>query len=265
MFSFPKDIILAKIRELDFGVICKLREQLYELFVGSFEDDIFSQYGFTPEKPIEQLKERRKPIQASVDIHNLGYSICENQIIGKTVSDIIKPSAIRNPATHQRQQHQQSSQTIVNPGGIIDQNNQVIVEKLNELITLNKSVLNENKTLKDSIVTLESILEKSIASNNRLINEYLKMSAIGLHWSLTCCNLPEKIFKEVSGIPDFFPPKKLILCWKSRNFNCLCIGNPKISKQKKITSEFSRCPPLFKWKSPMHLAFFWTITKKYHC
>ena len=116
--------------------------------------------------PIEQLKERRKPIPASVDIHNLGLSICENQIVGKLIADIIKPSANRNPVIH-KQQQQQSSQSTFNPSGIIEQNNKVIVEKLNELITLNKSTLKENKTLKDSIVTLESKLEKSITSNNR--------------------------------------------------------------------------------------------------
>ena len=50
-----------------------------------------------------------------------------------------------------------------------------------------------------------------------------------------------KIFREVSEIPDFFT-KKLILCRKSRNFNCFCIGNPVFSK-KCFTSEFRRRPP----------------------
>ena len=148
IYRSPKDTIMQLLRQLDMKVINTLRDQLFCIFADHFDDDTLIRNGFmlNEEDLKVHLKKRIKVIPASHDIYNLGLSIYEKQIVQKLASDILKPTYYKEYLSNTQ---------------IISTDSSIIIEKLQQVITINAEIKKENSELKKQIQNLEKKIEQN--------------------------------------------------------------------------------------------------------
>ena len=106
------------------------------MFVNAFEQETLLQHGFMIDEKIElgkQLK-RRNFTNAIYDIYNLGLSIWEEKIV-KKLNDILK-----QPPASQRPTNTNINDTDI-PSNIIDTHSTQILDKLQQIITINTRII----------------------------------------------------------------------------------------------------------------------------
>ena len=142
---------------MDSKVINTLREQMFEIFIDSFDKETLKKNGFPltdTEDPKNHLKRRTKSLNSIYDIYNLGLSLWEKQIVNK-MSEILKSPPSQNIPSQQLDSPPKSN--------IIDTHSKEILEKLQDITRENLAIRNENKQLKHQIQQMEKKLDTIIS------------------------------------------------------------------------------------------------------
>ena len=156
ILRIPKATCIQHLQQMDNKTISVLREQLFTIFIDTFDTDILISNGFNfPDHvdPKSMLKKRTSMTNAAYDIYNISLSIWEKCIVGKLALDILKPSSF---------QQQQVGITAPPQAPILDSHSKQILEKLHQIIDSNTIIQHENKELKLQIQNLQKKIDHLI-------------------------------------------------------------------------------------------------------
>ena len=162
LYRAPKQDVINNLgKHLDSKVINTLRDQLFFVFLDTFKEETLSKNGFSKaivsENPTSQLRRRMKASTALNDVYAIGLCIAEKDIITGLSAEIMKQQTPPN-SMHQDVHFQ----------NVIDSNSKQILEKLNTITNMMKTVVKENKGLKGHIVNLEKKLDYHLATECQL-------------------------------------------------------------------------------------------------